>query len=244
MIGCGITLLAFFLRIASRAVGDGNFLANSGLDDILLSIAMLPVVGISCCSLLLAENGFGKDLWTLSPDSITTISKTYFFSEVFYIPALGLIKISVIITYLRIFMDEKFRMLCYILIGVVALATVIFEGVTIGQCTPISYSWTKWDNEHQGHCLHSTASVWANAGINILLDLIIVVSPMPVLWRMNMNVQKRILVCMMFGVGIFITVVSALRLIYLVNFNNSQNLTWDYVALGKWTGHTVHVTVD
>jgi hypothetical protein len=116
-------------------------------------------------------------------------------------------------------------MLASVLIAVITCYMIAFTVVTVIQCTPISYAWTKWDGEHVGKCMHVSAQVWCAAAVNIVLDLIIVVMPMPLLWQMNMNIQKKLLVMLMFGVGIFVTVVSILRLQYLVQFDKSRNTT-------------------
>lgn len=73
---------------------------------------------------------------------------------------------------------------------------------------------------------------------------------MPLLWRMNLNKRKKILVMLMFGssrpphsssstfsdhvqstgVGSFVTIVSILRLHMLVYFGDSKNLTCELIS--------------
>ena len=52
LIGIVIAILSVILRMVSRAVGEGTFLQNSGMDDAFLLMAMIPVVGISACSVI------------------------------------------------------------------------------------------------------------------------------------------------------------------------------------------------
>lgn len=106
-------------------------------------------------------------------------------------------------------------------------------------------AWTHWDQAHEGRCNNINAQSWASAAFNIILDVIVVGLPMPMLWSMNLNTRKKVLVMLMFGensnvfvtrlpcantislqgVGFFVTFVSILRLRLLVRFGDSQNLT-------------------
>ena len=60
---------------------------------------------------------------------------------------LGLCKISILTFYLRIFPHQKFRKFCYIILGWVALNTVVFTLSTLLQCIPISTNWTGWEKK-------------------------------------------------------------------------------------------------
>jgi len=52
MVGFAIAAVAVVLRLISRAVGEGTFVENSGLDDGLVVLAMILVGGISSCSII------------------------------------------------------------------------------------------------------------------------------------------------------------------------------------------------
>lgn len=63
----------------------------------------------------------------------------------------------------------------------------------------LQQAWTHWDQEQQGRCNNINAQSWASAAFNIILDLIVVILPMPMLWKMNLNPRKKFLVMLMFG---------------------------------------------
>lgn len=110
-------------------------------------------------------------------------------------------------------------------------------------------AWENWDKSLPGRCNNINAQSWASAGWNIVLDLVVVILPMPMLWRMNLNPRKKFLVMLMFGtfhnilpciatedffeltffflagVGFFVTFVSILRLRLLVKFGESKNIS-------------------
>ena len=69
-----------------------------------------------------------------------------------YAWAVQLTKVSIVLFYLRIFpetVSTRFRVLCYVVIGVCLSTAVAFSISTAVQCNPVSYSWTLWDGQHQ-----------------------------------------------------------------------------------------------
>lgn len=63
----------------------------------------------------------------------------------------------------------------------------------------VAQAWENWDKSRPGRCNNINAQSWASAGWNIVLDLVVVILPMPMLWRMNLNPRKKFLVMLMFG---------------------------------------------
>jgi hypothetical protein len=60
---------------------------------------------------------------------------------------------------------------------------------------------------------------------NIVLDIVVVAIPMPYLWRLQMSTRKKVMIMLMFSGGLFVVVVSILRLQFLITFAHSVNLT-------------------
>ena len=177
----------------------------------------------------------------------------YFIDEVLYLTALPIIKIAILCTYLKIFTNKYFKWLVYGAIGLNVAYAITFILITIFQCNPVEnvsanswlgactlltlfvQAWLNWDQTRSGQCNNVNAQSWASAGLNIFLDIIVVILPMPMLWNMNLNPRKKFLVMLMFGVGFFVTFVSILRLRLLVKFGDSKNISYDYKQIGYWT---------
>lgn len=159
----------------------------------------------------------GKDMWFVSFDHITEIlevrfldSQTYmgltdilcdqifYFTELLYLAAIGLTKISILLFYLRIFPDWKLRRAIHAMIGICGLYSVVFVTATALQCIPVSMAWKKWDGEHKGKCIDLNADGWASASLNIILDLIVIALPMKQLTVLNMSWQRKLGVIVMF----------------------------------------------
>lgn len=116
--------------------------------------------------------------------------------------ALGLTKMSILGFYLRVFPGATFRKICWVTIGICAAYIPAFCLTTIFHCSPVSYTWTSWTGETEGTCANFNAFAWAHAIVNIILDLFIMALPLPQIWNLNMGRRKRVLLVLMFSVGV------------------------------------------
>lgn len=111
-------------------------------------------------------------------------------------------KMSILFLYIRIFPSERFNLLSKIVLVFTACYGIAFMLATIFLCTPVSHIWNGWDGEHTGKCNSSPSVVWAHAIINIVLDLVIIGSPVPILLKLTLAMDKKIGILAMFGIGI------------------------------------------
>ena len=70
---------------------------------------------------------------------------------------------------------------------------------TLVTCRPIRYN---WDKTIQGHCGSLGDAEIAAAAINMILDVIIVLLPLPIVWRLHMPTLKKIGVSVTFALGL------------------------------------------
>lgn len=116
-----------------------------------------------------------------------------------YVMTIGFIKVSLLFFYLRVFPKKSLRIACWATMAFCAATTVAFTLVTIFQCHPIIYVWNK--DLKGGRCVNYNSAAWANAGINIVQDIIIILLPMNELRHLQLNRKKKIGMYAMFGVG-------------------------------------------
>jgi hypothetical protein len=198
IVGSVITTLIVIVRLIARMPYFGG---KFGWDDwtiIVANCGMLTLTAIGNSG----KDGFGDSVWTVSFVGLTTIQKKFYFVEKVYTMCIWITKISILCFYLRIFPERRFRRTTYSIIIASSIAVTALIIASIFQCTPISYSWNEWDGEHVGHCTHVNAQIWANAGINILFDLIVIVLPLPQIWGLKISWDKKLGVLFMFGLGI------------------------------------------
>ncbi|KAI0022514.1 50S ribosomal protein L36e [Xylariomycetidae sp. FL0641] len=191
----------------------------------------------------MSADGFGKDIWTLTPVRITRIVKFTWLTELFYFIAVGLTKLSILMFYLRIFPAKEFRNYVLVTSGFVAAETIAFTLATIFHCTPFEYGWTSWTGETTGTCFNFNAFAWAHAIINIVADAWVMFMPIPQLLKLQLGTRRKVHLILMFCVGIFITIVSIVRLASLLQFANTSNATYDNVPTAYWSVLECYVSV-
>lgn len=111
-----------------------------------------------------------------------------------------LIRASVLVLYIRIFRTRSFRITCYVVHGInfAFFVSTILSSALI--CRPLAYS---WDKKISGGKCGDQKSLDLYIGIvNLLLDVCVVVLPMPVLWGLQMAINKKLMLSGMFGLGI------------------------------------------
>ncbi|KAF2213071.1 hypothetical protein CERZMDRAFT_96742 [Cercospora zeae-maydis SCOH1-5] len=232
-----IALVSYIVRISSKLHipwGGAPFTSDLWWDDFVITVAVLIMFPYASLNVEIANWGFGTDVWTVPFGNITKILKVFWVLELGYVFVGGLVKVSLLLSYLRFFSSPQFRLGVFITLGLASAYIVAFSLAAALQCTPVSYAWHRWDGEHKGHCVPLFRLIWSSAVSNIFLDLVILGLPIAQLWRMNLNNRKKLLVMLMFGVGFLVTIISIMRLYSLVHYATATNLTWAYVLPGIW----------
>ncbi|KAJ5711150.1 hypothetical protein N7488_005306 [Penicillium malachiteum] len=230
--GGTIAFIAFLLRMFARLRCCGG---TFGMDDWTMMLTIFLVIPLASLSVVLANAGLGKDMWTLPFENITRILYIYFWDELLYLSILPMTKISICCFYLRIFPERCFRTMTYCVIGLNFAYLITFILISVFQCRPLPGAWLHWDGEGDYKCNHINAQGWSAAAINMILDIIVMALPLRQLYNLNLSLRKKVFVMCMFGLGLFVTLVSILRLNSLIHFASTTNLTWDYVSIGYWS---------
>lgn len=122
----------------------------------------------------------------------------YYFDELFYLSAIALTKISILLFYLRIFPNKTFRRLVHATLAVCTLYMVGFIPATILQCIPIRIAWQHWDGQHRGKCINLNLEGWMSAALNIIFDIIVLCLPLRELSKLAMSRRKKAGIMLMF----------------------------------------------
>lgn len=118
--------------------------------------------------------------------------------ECVYCATVGVIKISILLMYSRIFPTREFRIAAYIL-GIIVVSWVIaINFVSVFQCVPIEKT---WNPTMLGHCIDLKVSFIGNAVPNILTDIAILSLPTRVVWKLHATLTHRLSVIVVFLLG-------------------------------------------
>jgi hypothetical protein len=161
------------------------------------------------------KNGFGKHVATLTPAEIVrclqvcfspcshnyqlTSVQSLYASIIIYNLALTCIKISIILLYLRLFITQTAKRICYSLLAIVIAYGVETFFAGIFTCTPVAFFWNS--KIHGGKCVDKTTLYYANAGISIVTDVALFFIPFVFLRLLMMPRLQKLLVMLIVAFG-------------------------------------------
>ncbi|KAI1873571.1 hypothetical protein JX265_005193 [Neoarthrinium moseri] len=238
-----VTLMAIASALMLMRLGYQKFISASGLclDDWFILVTWIVSITSSVVNhVLIMHNGLGRDMWTLSIDTVGEFLRGLYLMELCYFTEALFIKLSMIAFYLRIFPDKNIQRT---LIGTaifVGISGVVFLLSAIFQCTPVAFFWKQVETQ-QGRCLDIGALACAHGAVSIALDIWLLMIPLSRLRGLQMSRGKKMGVASMFLIGSFVTVISVARLAALAKMRKLTNLTWDYYEALLWS--VVEVTV-
>jgi hypothetical protein len=144
------------------------------------------------------DMGVGFDMPATLPN-LETILKMLVAYELIYATAISTIKLSVMLFYLRVFVNRGLRLATKLALGFVATwsAANILQVFLI--CRPFAktYSLTV-----EGTCGDQIASFIAIGAFNIITDIIIITLPLPTVWSLKMSTAGKLGITGVFLVGL------------------------------------------
>ena len=119
-------------------------------------------------------------------------------AEVFYPPAISSVKISTLLLFTRIFPGRGFRILLYTVGTFVATYSGIQILTAIFQCRPVEAA---WEHIPEAKCIQINMVFMILAGFNVLTDFILLLAPLPTLWKLQMQLETKLQLMGIFCVG-------------------------------------------
>ncbi|TEA20576.1 hypothetical protein C8034_v001766 [Colletotrichum sidae] len=207
-----------------------------GLDDVLMMVAYVFLVSFVVLVQYMIPQGLGLDIWVLNENQITAFLRLLLTVQTHYIFVLAIIKASILCFFLRIFPDHKFRVVVWFTLAYDLLVGFIFIVCSFVQRQPTWLIWEGWrDKEPRGVVLDLNEMGLVHGGMNIALDVWMLVLPLTQLYKLNLKLKKKLGIMAMFGVGIFLTIVSIVRVRSLIYFATSSNATADARGTIIWS---------
>lgn len=166
---------------------------------------LLGIPSVALTTFGLTAHGLGTDLWGLQLSDLIAFGRFFYLIQVIYVILMMLIKLSLTLFYLRIFLGRTIRALLWGTIVFHTLFTAAFAFGIIGQCLPISYQWQKYnyknDGEASGHCININTAGWANSAISVASDIWLLALPLSQLHGLGLHWKKKLGAALMFFTG-------------------------------------------
>lgn len=190
-----VTLIFVAIRVTTRVTKSIKF--SSGKDDALIIAAFIASSPLAFVSPWWCE-GLGKDIWTLPFGLISRSALLLIIYEILYVVSMGFTKAAILVFYIRIFPSTTIHRIAWAVITVIALFSGTLIIVICLQCQPIEYSWFRYTDESAGSCINVPAAATLHGAVNMVVDLFILLLPMPSVYKLQVSTTKKAQVAIMF----------------------------------------------
>jgi hypothetical protein len=104
-----------------------------------------------------------------------------------------------------------------------------------------------WDSAIQATCWEPTtirALSYTNSAFNIVTDLLFaIVIPLPMLWRLHVNLRTRVTLMCILGLGLFACIAAAVKVSYTRNYGKKGDFLWDSRNITIWFAAELNVAI-
>ncbi|KAI8943493.1 hypothetical protein NX059_001495 [Plenodomus lindquistii] len=221
-------ILSTGLRLWAKRYGRNGIT----LDDHLILLATVCVIGQCAVGLGYGPpHGIGRHVNVVSPyDQMMVRKGDYIFSH-FYDIALVSVKLGILAFYHRVFVHPVFRR---VVLALAALVLVWGLGITITLCLACRPLSAYWDVNVRGQCLQMVPFTYFTNIFNLATDVFIFLLPVPMIWHLQLQTKKKLMLSLIFCLGLGTCVVSSIRLTIILG-RSSPDFTWYYVPLGAYS---------
>lgn len=176
------------------------------------SLAWLPAVhyvGVSISRLLrsltdnhlvVSKGGLGRPIASLTPSETSTFLQVLMATMITYSLTITSVKISLLLLYRRIFNTTLFKKQSLI-VGIACIVWLVVEmSLNIFQCTPFSAAFQP-AYLFTDRCIDLQAFYWGVTVTNLLLDVVVLLLPMQVVWKLKLPKRQKITLSAIFLSG-------------------------------------------
>ena len=165
-----------------------------------LLIPIQPFVWSICAlSLYWVSVGLGKHIDRVPASRHSELAKLLFADNILYNTGLTVVKMSVLLFYTRVFRAvHTYRILFYITAALIVGWFLAINLLAIFACVPVR---KKWDPTTPGTCLDSSSTFLGATITNVLIDLVLLVLPMPMIWKLQIDVGHKLALLGVFAAG-------------------------------------------
>ncbi|KAI4619067.1 hypothetical protein J4E83_006019 [Alternaria metachromatica] len=199
-----------------------------GWDDVFVVLAATAsfIGDIMVC--MMPEDGLGLHLWTLDAEHLTAYFKHIYATNAAYTASTTLIKLSILIQYLRLFAEAapstttaQYRLARRITWGMILICSLwglTFFMLALFPCNPIRKNWNPtlqgtcigWGSKDPADFFHMFLG---HAVSNCLLDILVLLVPLPFVTTLRIAGKSRAGLVGLFSLGCVVVIVAVGRMI-------------------------------
>ncbi|KAI0486461.1 hypothetical protein F4859DRAFT_371401 [Xylaria cf. heliscus] len=217
-----LALLSVTIYIWSKIINR----AAHHLDDVLLYLSLLiSLVLMSVTTWAVVVEGQGRHQSAESRSQFDLVAKSLLINEILW----GIVNTSLRIGAILFIRKVVLLRQCTTILLVASVGYAIAVIATsLAICQPISAS---WDETVLGRCGNQVVSYLCLEIISAILDLVIIIAPLPPLMRLRMPLKRKWLIYALFSLGSVVFIITGLRIAAL-NRVNTHDFSYDQGYIG------------
>ncbi|KAH9876232.1 hypothetical protein J1614_004111 [Plenodomus biglobosus] len=236
--GTTVTFLVIsWMAVLFRLWVRFRVLREPGLDDAFVVAAAICNTAATICVCLSVESGLGKHMLYIGLDNLERYLLFFYIENATYVTETTLIKISLLLQYLRIFKAGYMRWICIVLLGLVSLWGLGFMFVTWFPCFPIRGG---WDRTIGAKCygfgfndVPTFVSMFiGHSTVNMIFDIAIFLTPMVLFRTPNLRLKNALAMVGVFTFGGVVVATSVWRLSVIID---TRAATSPYIDFTWWS---------
>ncbi|KAL8702705.1 MAG: hypothetical protein Q9201_004126 [Fulgogasparrea decipioides] len=226
--------VAVGLRLFARRISAAPY----WWDDytILVALAVQWGMGISRW-IPLTQYYYGHHTVYVGAHRLAEFRKAFVGIQTLYFLNATLTKVSILLLFYRIFgVVKKFRLALWISAFFVVAWWIATTILGFLGCTPFAYNWNK---KIPGTCVDLVAFFRWNGISNLLLDFLILLLPLPMVWRLSIAARQKLELSGMFLLGLFVCITGIMRVLAYKptqladsTYSGVGSMTWSIVEQG------------
>ncbi|KAH8150901.1 uncharacterized protein LAJ45_05083 [Morchella importuna] len=216
---------------------------NLGPDDWIMLVALLNAWGIGVLNTFQVKYGSGTHMMDLpsTPGLFVGTLKVWYIYQMLYLITLFFVKMSILAFYRRLSPAQGYHLAIKITAGAVTVFTIAMVFVNAFEC-PKKPS-LAWAPTFPMGCNNLVPVYYAQAGFNILSDIVILLLPLPSLLRLQVNKRKRVALILVFSIGGVAVIASIVRINALYIFQHSTDIPYDGIFILIWSQVEINVAI-
>ncbi|KMU74810.1 hypothetical protein CISG_00740 [Coccidioides immitis RMSCC 3703] len=169
---------------------------SAGWDDWLMLLVLPILLSTSVISIIATRYGWGIHIWDNKKEWFRPSRISSWSSEVLYVLLITLLKISILLSYLRFLTTRTSRFITWAMVGVMRLA---YEVIMLLNCIPLQ---DYWENPTpDAKCIDEFGKLFSSAITNFVTDFVVLLLPIPTLWTLRLPIRDKIVLVALMSLG-------------------------------------------
>lgn len=227
-------IAAVALRFYSRTLTVRSF----GADDWLVAASLVGQIIAGAVAIAAVEqDAMGHHIGYLAatnPGAMTLLYKYLFAISMWYCATISLSKLAICIMYRRLFPQHAVSIVLCITAGILVCAPIATLITGFAACTPFSANWAPPEVQ-ASKCINKEALFAWGTFPHIVTDVILLIVPLPVIWRLRIKTKFKAALTVTFLIGSMGLGTSILRFLTYNNTDAFMDTPYNAVELVTWT---------